>query len=145
MDDYNNLKYTNNVVNESLRLYPPVMAVSKTNSKDLELNGHKIPQGSTIVIDFDYLHHDQKYWKDPYEFKPERFNEHITTGSYLPFSLGPRKCIGLRFSLTESLVIIANLIKNYKILPGDKDYKYKRTIGIVSKPIGLNLIFEKRK
>lgn len=145
MEEYNNLKYTNNVVSESLRMYPPVIAISKTNPKDLELNGHNIPKNSTLVIDFNYLHHNSKYWKNPQEFIPERFNEPTVTGSYLPFSLGPRKCIGFRFSLTESSVIMANIVKNYRVFPADKNYELKRSNGIISKPVGLNLIFEKRK
>jgi cytochrome P450 len=117
-DDYTRLEYTNCVVRESMRLFPPVTHVLKEAAKDDEIGGYHIPQGTLININFYALHHSEKYWKDPEVFRPERFDkQHISEVNqlaYLPFSLGSRKCIGFMFSLTESAFIIAHLIRNFK-------------------------------
>jgi len=145
MEDYSALKYTNNVVSESLRMYPPVGAISKIALKDTEFNGIKIPEKTICIMNFLALHNQTKSWSDSDQFNPDRFNGQVVTGSYLPFSLGQRKCIGFKFSLTESSVMIAEIVKKFKILPCEKDYVFKRQGGIVLRASDLKLKFEKRK
>jgi cytochrome P450 len=118
-EDYEKLTYTNCVIKESMRMYPPITHVFKEAAKDDNIGGYDIPKGTLININFYALHYNEKYWKNPTKFMPERFDEQhideVNSMAYLPFSLGARKCIGLLFSLTESAFIVAHLIRNFKI------------------------------
>jgi cytochrome P450 len=148
LSDFDNLKYTSWVVNESLRLHAPIQGIVKESTKSMTLKGEKhelkITPGLKFLINFKSIHTDPRYWKDPLEFKPERFSEPINPSTFLPFSLGPRKCIGMQFSLVESSIILATLLKRFSVhlvdfnVPGEM-------LGIVSKPKDLKLIFKERK
>jgi cytochrome P450 len=148
LSDFENLKYTSWVVNESLRLHAPIQGVVKESSKAMTLKGEKhelkIIPGLKFLINFKSIHTDPRYWKDPLEFKPERFSESINPSTFLPFSLGPRKCIGMQFSLVESSIILATLLKRFSVHLVDSNVP-EEMLGIVSKPKDLKLIFKERK
>jgi len=152
LEDYERLEYTYWVINESMRLHPPVQSVLKYNLHDVVLDGYKIKAGCSIVIDILNIHRSPDNFKDPLEFKPDRWaNGALQTaqaaGSFLPFSQGSRKCIGFRFSLTESLVILSTIIQSYHVsLSKDMDPSKEPTTasGIVAKPEKLDITFTKR-
>jgi cytochrome P450 len=118
-EDHEKLKYTLCVIRESMRLHPPIASVLKEAEKDDVIGGHKIPAGTTVTVQFYTVHRDPTLWETPEEFIPERFDEQnahkIHPMSYMPFSLGSRKCIGFLFSITESVFILAHIIRNFKV------------------------------
>jgi cytochrome P450 len=147
--DYENLKYTSWVVNESLRLHPPVQGILKQNVNRKTFKGEKydltVDPMEYFLINIQSLHTDPRYWDDPMKFNPERWSKPLkNTCAYLPFSLGPRKCIGLNFSLIESNIILATILNKFSVHLADENYIYQSQMGIVDKPNDLKLIFKKR-
>ena len=113
------LKYTRQVVEESMRLYPPVWVLSRTAINDDVMGGLHIPAGSEILI-FPYItHRHPKWWRDPESFCPDRFAPENSAArprfAYLPFGAGPRTCVGLNFAMTEILVALALVLQRFRI------------------------------
>jgi cytochrome P450 len=123
-DDLNNLTYTRMVVEESMRIYPPVHTIARQAIAEDTLVGKRIPKGSTIMIVPWLLHRHVKLWENPGRFDPERFSPERASGrprfSYLPFGGGKRICIGAAFSLAEATILLATLAQRYslRLFPG---------------------------
>ncbi|XP_040836338.1 cytochrome P450 3A6-like [Ochotona curzoniae] len=115
------MEYLDMVVNETLRLYPIAGRFDRVCKKDIKINGVFIPKGKIVAIPVNALHHDPKYWTDPYEFHPERFNkkdkDNINPYIYLPFGAGPRNCIGMRFGLMNIKLALVRLMQNFSFKP----------------------------
>ncbi|NWS73264.1 CP3AO protein, partial [Crotophaga sulcirostris] len=111
------MEYLDMVVNESLRLFPPVGRIERVCKKTVELNGVTIPKGMGVLIPSYVLHRDPGCWPEPEEFRPERFSkenkESIDPYTFLPFGAGPRNCIGMRFALLVVKVAVVNLLQNF--------------------------------
>ena len=118
-DDLKELKYTQWCIKEALRLYPPVFVISRKATKNLELDGHQIPEGMQVNIDIRSIHHNADTWENPTKFDPLRFHPSNTEGrhpyAYIPFSGGQRNCIGQNFALNEQKVVIASIVNRFKI------------------------------
>ncbi len=114
IEDLNKLVYTKACFEESIRLYPPFWRIARQASKDMKINGFDVPKGSNIVCASFNIHRNPVYWKDPSEFRPERFlgeqNHHKF--AYIPFGAGPRICIGMNFSHVEALSILSLCVKH---------------------------------
>jgi cytochrome P450 len=109
------LKLTQQVLKESMRLYPPAPVMSRLVGRDLELRGHRLPAGALIVIPVFAVHRHRKLWADPDRFDPTRFApeaeaEHLRT-QFMPFGFGPRTCIGMAFAMIEAVVMLATLVR----------------------------------
>jgi cytochrome P450 len=117
-EDIRNLKYTQQVIEEGMRLYPPAYAVGRENIKEDEIIGYKIPRKSIIFISIYALHRDPKYWENPEEFDPSRFEpENVKQRprlAYMPFGAGPRMCIGNHFAMMEMQLILALWVKKFR-------------------------------
>jgi len=120
------MKYLDMIVSEGLRFQPPAPQIDRQCTKDYEMdlgNGKlvKIKKGEIVVFPYYSLHHDPTYFPNPEQFDPTRFSSNnknsIVVGSYLPFGLGPRACIGSRFALMEAKLMLFNVVSNFKILP----------------------------
>jgi len=116
-ENIHKLHYLDCVINEVLRVYPPVLMTSRASSHDVSFRGKLYPKETMFVLPIWAMHHDPRYWNDPEKFDPDRWlpenkSKHVP-GSYLPFGLGPRMCIGFKFSLVETKVVLAMLYKNY--------------------------------
>ncbi|XP_040836340.1 cytochrome P450 3A6-like isoform X1 [Ochotona curzoniae] len=115
------MEYLDMVVNEVLRLYPIASRIERVCKKDFEINGVLIPKGTIVAVPVFALHQDPKYWTDPYEFYPERFNkknkDNINPYIYLPFGAGPRNCIGMRFALMSIKLALVRLMQNFSFKP----------------------------
>lgn len=124
-EDLSKLKYTEKVLMESMRLYPPSWAIGRQVIKDYPLNNkYIIPSGSIIIVSQYLIHHDQRFYFQPNEFIPERwsieFRSSIPRFSYFPFGGGPRGCIGEPLAWVEGILILANVIKNWRIILEEK-------------------------
>lgn len=120
-DDLKRLTLIEQVINEAMRLYPPAPAIDRIAKTDLNLHGLDIKKGDFIVIGIMPLHRHEKLWNNPNDFDPTRFErEKIKSKhkfSFIPFSGGPRVCIGLRFAMMEATIILANLVREFNFSP----------------------------
>ncbi|HLL82298.1 MAG TPA: cytochrome P450 [Longimicrobium sp.] len=118
------LVYTRMVIEESMRLYPPVWTFPRAAVGEDELSGHRIPAGA-LVFPAQYLtHRHPAFWTDPESFQPERFApgraEQRPPFAYLPFGGGPRTCIGIHFAMMETVLALATVAQRYRLrlVPG---------------------------
>jgi cytochrome P450 len=109
--------FTAQVVQESLRLYPPAFALSRENVHDVTLGGVPIPKGTLVVAAPWTLHRDARWHPDPLSFRPDRWTPAYETslppGAWLPFGQGPRKCIGARFATQEAVLLLAGAARSH--------------------------------
>lgn len=107
------------VIDESLRLYPPAWMLSREPRVDTTVGGHPVAAGTFVGIPVHALHRDPHHWPDPERFRPERFlggeGLRAPRGTYLPFGLGPRMCIGSRFALLELVLVLAGLLREVRV------------------------------
>ncbi len=129
--DLGELRWTRAVVDESLRLYPPAWVVSRKAVAEDVLDEIPIPAGTLVIISPWLLHRREQDWPQPEVFDPARFLERgdrrgnraarAAGGSYLPFGAGPRLCIGRDFSLVESVLMLATLLRGHIVEPVGPD------------------------
>jgi cytochrome P450 len=123
LEDLDRLEYTDKVIKESMRLVPPVWVIARSAIDDDVIGGYRIPQGTWVFVSPYLLHHDPRFWRNPEGFDPERFSpeeeakrrEHQGKGAYLPFALGPRKCIGESFAMMEARLILASIVQRTRL------------------------------
>ncbi|KAB7614830.1 cytochrome P450 [Amylibacter sp. SFDW26] len=115
-EDCDALPYTEQVIKETLRLYPPAALVSRTAQEHDELCKRPIQPKDTVMLPIYALHRHQSLWNNPDQFDPERFADNYKPEryAYLPFGDGPRICIGAQFAMIEAKIILATLISRYK-------------------------------
>lgn len=121
--DVAKLPYTKAVIEETLRLYPPVPILAREAMKATNIGGKDVPKGSLLMVVPWLLHRNPTLWEDADAFRPERFLEGEKRPSkygYVPFSIGPRICAGLQFGLTESILSLAILARGFdlRLAPG---------------------------
>jgi cytochrome P450 len=113
------LTFTQQVVTEALRIYPPAWGFGREALADCEIGGYAIPAGTTIIISPWVLHRDPRYFEHPTEFRPERwsgdFARQLPRFAYIPFGGGPRICIGNRFAIMEMILILATVAQQYRL------------------------------
>jgi len=142
--DYQHLRYTEAVVKESLRLYPPVWLVGpRTAREDLMLGGYRIPADGVVLVSPWVIHRDRRNFAQPNAFDPGRWldarAEQTHRYAYLPFSAGPRLCVGHRYAMTETVLVLATLAQRSRM--GLLDVAPPRPQGLVTlqPPAGLRL------
>jgi cytochrome P450 len=111
------LRYLERVINESLRLYPPLHIGTRTAAIDLEFQGYCIPAGTRVLYSPYLTHRQPEYWPDPARFNPDRFTSEQTRPpySFVPFGGGSRTCIGAAFAQVEAKVILARLLQQFEL------------------------------
>ncbi|WNB76267.1 cytochrome P450 [Methylomonas koyamae] len=123
--DLQTLEYCKAVLNESLRLRPPVGVIMRKIRQDAEVEGYRLAAGSLALINIFNLHHHPQFWKDPERFEPERFlGNQSRRFAFMPFGAGERICIGNHFALLESQLLLSLIVRNYAIElldPGEAD------------------------
>jgi len=117
-DDLPKLVYTNHVITESMRLYPPAWGTARTAIEDLEIAGYAVPKGSGVSFTQWTVHRDARWYDAPEEFRPERWEgdllKRIPRFAYFPFGGGPRQCIGTSFALMEMALTLATIAQQYR-------------------------------
>ncbi|MCI4669832.1 MAG: cytochrome P450 [Bacteroidia bacterium] len=125
-EDLSKLTYTQQVLEETIRLYPPIWGTNRVAVDDDEFKGIKIKKGTICGIYTYGIHPSEKLWEDPEAFNPDRFSRENKKGrhtfAYIPFGGGPRFCIGRQFALMEMKMVLAKMIKRYdfELLSGQK-------------------------
>ncbi|XP_065920516.1 cytochrome P450 4F4-like [Dysidea avara] len=118
-DDLKSLSYTTMCIKESMRLNPPVPHYFRNVSEDTIIKGHLIPKGTMVGINALELHYQPDLWEnpkvfDPLRFLPERCDERDSF-TYMPFSAGPRNCIGQTFALNEERIVISSILNKFSL------------------------------
>jgi cytochrome P450 len=118
-DDLPQLRYTEMVMAESLRLYPPAWAMGRLALNEFQLGEYRMPAGTTVLASQYILHRDARFFPDPLRFDPERHTPEAkaarTKGAYCPFGMGPRQCIGEAFAWMEGVLVLATLAQRWKL------------------------------
>ncbi|QNK77281.1 cytochrome P450 [Winogradskyella sp. PAMC22761] len=119
MDLVTKSKVCQQVIEEGMRLYPPVYFIDRVNKKSDAFNGLDFEAGCNLLFSVYEMHRHPKLWEQPDEFLPERFNEGSRkfSSQYFPFGAGPRKCIGNNFAMFEMIIAVSELVSNYKMIP----------------------------
>jgi cytochrome P450 len=117
--DYSKLAYTRNVIQETMRMYPPIWSLArKAEAADI-IGGHEIKPGDTIVMCTYMAHHDPRYWDHPEHFDPDRFTAERAKArapySYLPFGGGKRACIGSTMSQIETVLALSLFLRDFEL------------------------------
>jgi cytochrome P450 len=117
--DLPRLRYTENVINETLRVYPTVWMLGREAIEPVELGGHLIPAGTTVFMPQWVIHRDSRWFDEAEVFRPERWEaglmQRISRYAYFPFGGGPRICIGNSFALMEATLILATIAQKYRL------------------------------
>jgi cytochrome P450 len=125
-EDLNQLIYTKQVVEESLRLYPPAWIIGRRNIEPMQIDDFVIKTQTNILIPVFQLHRDERFWEEPDKFDPDRFRPEVRNQidrfTYIPFGAGPRTCIGNHFALMEMQILLASIIRDFDFAVPE-DYK----------------------
>ena len=118
MEDLPKLAYTNHIITESMRLYPPAWGTARTAIEEHEIAGYSVPKGSGVSFAQWTVHRDARWYDAPEEFRPERWEgdlmKRLPRFAYFPFGGGPRQCIGNSFALMEAALILATIAQQYR-------------------------------
>jgi cytochrome P450 len=120
-EDLPRLEFTERVLSEAMRLYPPAWCLERAAAEDDEVGGYAIPAGTTIAVCPYVLHRNPSYWENPETFDPDRFLPERSTArsrfAYLPFGDGPRICIGKGFAMMEAKIVLAMIAGAFQLEP----------------------------
>jgi cytochrome P450 len=118
-EDFPRLRYTEMVFAEAMRLYPPAWVIGRRALGDYRINGYAIPARTILLISPYLMHHDARFFPDPFRFDPERWTPEAKESrpkfSYFPFGGGPRVCIGESFAWMEGALVLATIAQRVKM------------------------------
>jgi cytochrome P450 len=121
MDDVPALRYTRDVIAESMRLFPPAWVVGRRAVEDAPLGPWTVPKGSIVIMSQWITQRDPRFWREPGAFRPERWSNGETAGlpkfAYFPFGGGNRVCIGEAFAWTELVLVLATIARRWTFAP----------------------------
>jgi cytochrome P450 len=119
LEDLPRLPYTDKVVKESMRLYPPAWSLARTVTKEVELGGYRLPVGANVVMSQWILHRDPRFFEQPEQFNPDRWTaeaaQRLPRFAYFPFGGGPRLCIGASFAMMEANLLLAAIAQRFQL------------------------------
>ncbi len=117
--DIPRLRYTESIIKESMRLYPPAWGIGRRARSEFEVGGYRLPAGTNIFLMQWITHRDERIFPDPETFKTERWEGESAHGdnlprfAYFPFGGGPRKCIGASFAMMEAVLLLATIARRF--------------------------------
>ncbi|XP_073967590.1 probable cytochrome P450 4d20 [Choristoneura fumiferana] len=112
------MKYLDCVIKESLRLYPSVPLIQRLMTKDIDVMGMNLTKNTSVILNIFHLQRHPDVYEDPLTFKPERFLKTTKAGNaynWIPFSAGPRNCIGQKFAMMELKVTVAAIVRRFQL------------------------------
>jgi cytochrome P450 len=149
MEDLARLKYTENIVKECMRLYPPAYALGREAVEECEVGGFRVPAGAQVFMFQWATQRDARFFPQPEEFQPERWTEEFTNSlpkyAYFPFGGGPRACIGNYFAMMEIILLLATIGQRFRFsLVPDHPVTLMPAMSLRPKN-GIKVIVEKRR
>lgn len=126
--NFPHLKYPQIILNESMRLYPPVWLIPRRAVSKDEIGGYDVESGAEVLICTYNIHRHKEFWQQPDCFEPERFdpeNKNQNKYSFLPFGMGPRICIGKHFALLEAQILLAKLAGRFTFSMKEQEAEIK--------------------
>lgn len=149
-DDLNQLKYTQQIIWESMRVYPAVWAVNRQVVEEVEIGGHTYKPGDTLMMSQFVMHRNPKYYEEADRFLPERFAgdllKQIPQFAYFPFGGGPRVCIGNHFAVMEATLLLATIGSRYMLRMTPDHHMVKPEPLVTLRPKnGLKMVVTERK
>ncbi|XP_037818738.1 cytochrome P450 4d1 isoform X2 [Lucilia sericata] len=139
-EDLNNLHYVELCIKETLRMFPSVPLLGRKVTEECEINGKIVPAGTNIGISPLHLGRQEELFPEANTFKPERFEMDYTTDkmspyAYIPFSAGPRNCIGQKFAMLEVKTVLTNVLRHYELdYAGNKDEELLLIAELILRP-----------
>ncbi|XP_055607198.1 cytochrome P450 4g15-like [Uranotaenia lowii] len=138
-NDTMEMKYLERVIFETLRMYPPVPIIARKVNQDVRLASHDyvVPSGTTVVIGTFKLHRREDIYPNPEVFNPDNFLPEKTSNrhyySYIPFSAGPRSCVGRKYAMLKLKVLLSTILRNYRVVSNVKEKDFKLQADIILK------------
>ncbi|CAE1295568.1 TBXAS1 [Acanthosepion pharaonis] len=126
-DNVQKLTYLQMCMEETLRMYPVAVTLTRQAKEDCIIKGMKIPKNAGVMFSIICLHHDPRYWMEPLKFNPEHFSEENKAKqipfTYLPFGGGPRTCPGMRLAELEFKMAVVQMLRKFRLVACDKTEK----------------------
>ena len=117
--DVPSLPYTEWVIREAMRLYPPAWMIAREALGDCEIGGYHVPKGTQLLMSQWLVHRDPRWFDNPEKFHPERWDQDLIKRlprcAYFPFGDGPRICIGNHFAMMEAVLILATITRRFRL------------------------------
>ena len=146
--DVAELHYTEMVLSESMRLYPPAWAIGRLAKVDSDIGGYFVPQKSVVVVSQYVMHRDERYYKNPLVFDPERWVAELRDTrppfAYFPFGGGPRRCIGEGFAWMEETLLLATLAQRWQFRLAPHHQVALKPVVTLRPKYGMKMIVSKR-
>jgi cytochrome P450 len=146
-EDVEALQYTERVVRESMRLYPPVYALARKAAVATAIGDYTVPAGSDVALWIYLAHHDPRWFPQPERFNPDRYDDAATDAprhAYLPFGSGARTCVGKTFAMIEAVLILATIARRWRLrVAPDQRIAIKTRVTLMPK-FGMRMIVERR-
>lgn len=147
----NGLTYAENVIRETLRLYPILSGAHKKCTEDIRIGNVFIPANVSVVTLIYANHHNPKYFEDPEKFDPDRWNKEISSDdrnplAYQPFSAGLRNCIGQKYAVLELKIVMIKLLRHFHLELGYDGFEVEMSqSSLLYSKNGVQIKFRKRK
>jgi cytochrome P450 family 4 len=145
------MKYLERVILETLRMYPPVPVIARRVNEDVKLvsKNYTIPAGTTVIIGIFKTHRDPEIFENPEQFNPDNFLPEKAASrhyySFIPFSAGPRSCVGRKYAMLKLKILLSTIIRNFKVKSHCKEKDFQLIGDIILKRAdGFRVILERR-
>ncbi|XP_023214207.1 cytochrome P450 4C1-like, partial [Centruroides sculpturatus] len=149
IEDLTKMTYLECVIKESMRIYPPFPLISRKNLSEMKIGNYVLPANSTLVISICNIHHNPSVYENPEVFNPDRFlhenYKNLHPYAFLAFSAGPRNCLGNKLGIVKMKMVLANVLRNFKVYSLDPQDKIVTSAEVLLTPIsGIRMCVEKR-
>ncbi|XP_023226983.1 cytochrome P450 4C1-like [Centruroides sculpturatus] len=149
IDDLTKMMYLECIIKESMRIYPPAPFIARKNPSEMRIGNYVLSANSTLVISIYGIHHNPSVYENPEVFDPDRFlpenYKNLHPYAFLSFSAGPRNCLGSKLAMIEMKIVLANVLRNFKVYSLDPQDKIVTSYAVMLTPIpGIRMRVEKR-